>query len=78
MSEEDGAYWGATIGNTFLSTLDKRPRDADTWGGFKKTMLPSAINGEWSERLEKIREWDASAVERMGSRLAEVAGEIWY
>jgi len=78
MSEEDGSYWGATVGNTFLSTLHKRPSDADTWAGFKRSMLPSAINGEWSGRLEKIKEWDASAVETVGSSLAETAGEIWY
>ena len=78
ISEEDGAYWGATIGNTFLSTLDRRPTDANTWAGFKESMLPSAINGEWSDRLEKIKKWDVSALEAMGSSLAERAGEIWY
>ncbi|MDQ2083954.1 DUF262 domain-containing protein [Xanthobacteraceae bacterium Astr-EGSB] len=78
MTEEEGAYWGATIGNTFLSTLEKRPSDADTWAGFKRTILPSGINGEWSRKLDKIKEWNAGAVETMGSSLAQKAGDIWY
>jgi Protein of unknown function DUF262 len=78
MSEEEGFYWGGTIGNTLLSTLDKRPTDADTWERFKSSVLPSAINGEWTGPLAKIKEWDASAVEKMGLSLAEAAGEIWY
>jgi hypothetical protein len=78
MGEEEGFYWGGTIGNTLLSRLDKRPNDADTWLGFKRSMLPSAIDGEWAGRLTKFKDWDASAVEKMGLSLAEVAGEIWY
>ena len=78
MSEEDGSYWGSTIGNTFLSSLHKRPSNADTWTGFKENMLPSAIDGEWADTLKKIKEWDADAVEKMGSKLAEKAGDIWY
>jgi len=78
MSKEDGAYWGATVGNTFLSDLSKRPEEATTWRGFKEALLPSAIKGEWVDRLEKIRDWDARAVEKMGAKLAESAGDIWY
>ncbi|MHC2926354.1 hypothetical protein [Bradyrhizobium diazoefficiens] len=78
MSEEDGSYWGSTIGNTFLSVLDKRPSDADNWPAFKRSMLPHGIAGEWSDRLERIKEWDASAIETVGSSLAEAAAGVWY
>lgn len=78
MSEEDGAYWGATIGNTFLSKLDRRPKGAVNWAGFKQYMLPSAVPGEWQSSLAKLEEWDAGAVETMGKKLAKVAGTVWY
>jgi hypothetical protein len=78
MSEEDGAFWGSTIGNTFLSVLDLRPRGASDWIGFKQHMLPFAADGEWKSELEAVEQWNAAAVERMGEKLAEVAGHIWY
>lgn len=78
MSQEEGAFWGSTVGNTFLSKLDRRPKGAVDWNGFKQFMLDSAIAGERRFRLEKIDEWDASAVEKMGRKLAKTAGEVWY
>ena len=77
-SEEDGAFWGSTIGNTFLSHLDRRPKSATDWQGFKQQMLSNAVDGEWLSELKAIEEWDAIAVEQMGKKLAGVAGEIWY
>ena len=78
MTEEEGAYWAGTIGNTFLSDLDRRPKDAIGWAGFKKAMLASAVDGEWTTQLESLNAWDASTVEQIGSELAEVAGDVWY
>ncbi|CCJ05879.1 DUF262 domain-containing protein [Methylocystis sp. SC2] len=78
MSEEDGAYWFATIGNTFLSTLDRRPKSASDWDGFKRHMLPFAIDGEWKIELMAVEEWNASAIENMGQKLAQAAGDIWF
>ncbi len=78
MSEEDGAFWQSTIGNTFLSHLDRRPREATDWIGFKHYMLLNGVMGEWQNELEAIKEWDAAAVEDMGEKLAEAAGNIWY
>jgi Protein of unknown function DUF262 len=78
MSEEDGAFWGSTLGNTFLSELERRPKAADDWPGFKQHMLQHAVPGEWQTELESIDEWDAGAVEELGSELAKVAGEVWY
>jgi hypothetical protein len=78
MSEEDGAFWASTIGNTFLSELDRRPKEAAEWQSFKQVMLGSAITGEWVQELEAIDEWGAAAVEAMGDKLAEVGGDVWY
>lgn len=78
MSEEDGAFWGATIGNTFLSTQDRRPKGAVDWTGFKQHMLPHAVRGEWQSRLAKLEYWDAATVEAMGKRLAKAAGSVWF
>jgi hypothetical protein len=78
MTLEDGGYWYATIGNTFLSSLDRRPRDTNTWESFKENLLPTAIAGEWQGRLGAVDEWDAAAVENLGDELAEAAGHVWY
>ncbi|MGM4956591.1 DUF262 domain-containing protein [Bradyrhizobium barranii] len=78
MSEEDGAFWGATIGNTFVSDLERRPKGAADWEGFKQHMLPHAVPTEWRARLKRIEDWDAAAVEALGKELARSAGKIWY
>lgn len=78
MSEEDGAFWAATIGNTFLSSLERRHKGATDWQGFIKYMLPTGVEREWTGALTAIAEWDAAAVERIGAELAEVAGNVWY
>jgi len=78
MSEEDTAFWGSTIGNTFLADLDRRPKAASSWKGFKDSMLPHAADGEWRKRLEKIDVWSDAAVERIGKDLANTAGNIWF
>jgi hypothetical protein len=78
VGEEELAFWNATIGNTFLSKLDRRPKGAADWEGFKQYLLPTAIEGEWTNRLSEISDWNADAVEELGDRLAEVAGGVWY
>ena len=78
ISEEDGAYWGSTIGNTFLSDKPRRDKQVIDWNAFKKFMLPDAIKHEWRSELNSIKTWNADAVEEMGSDLAQAAGRIWY
>jgi Protein of unknown function DUF262 len=78
IGEEDGAYWASTIGNTFLADIDRRPKGIECWQDFKASLLPQAIQTEWADRLSEVEDWDAGAVERIGSELAEVAGDIWY
>ncbi|NML93936.1 DUF262 domain-containing protein [Novosphingobium olei] len=78
MGEDEGAYWASTLGNTIISSVEKRPRAVLDWGTFKDTMLATAADGEWSNQLNHVVEWDAQAVERVGADLAAEAGRIWY
>lgn len=78
MDEDEGSFWASTIGNSFLSTLDRRPKDVINWATFKQHMLPKAVADEWVDRLQQVGEWDAAAVDQIGAELADAAGEIWY
>ncbi|WP_338424338.1 DUF262 domain-containing protein [Sphingopyxis kveilinensis] len=78
MSEEDGVYWSATIGNTFLAELERRPIAIDSWEDFKARLLPYAIEDEWSDILEEVDQWDAEAVDEIGEALADAAATIWF
>jgi len=78
ISEEDGSFWGSTIGNTFLSRLARRPAEASDWSGFKRHMLPKAIDGEWEDHLRRLKDWNAASIESIGQELASVAGRVWY
>jgi hypothetical protein len=78
MVENESSYWASTIGNTFLSRVEKRPKSVVDWESFKHIMLPDAAHGEWTFRLEDLKYWSASTVEVLGVELAEEAGRIWY
>ncbi|MDR3472540.1 MAG: hypothetical protein P4M09_12745 [Devosia sp.] len=78
MAEEEASFWAATIGNTFLSTLDRRPRGASDWAGFKELLLTTGIPEEWTQAFEETTQWDTAAIEEFGQRLAKAAGEVWY
>lgn len=78
VSEEDGAFWGSTIGNTFVADVNRRPKGTSDWQGFKDKMLPYASEHEWKSRFAKFKEWDATAIEKVGKELAKAAGDIWY
>jgi hypothetical protein len=78
MGEEEAAFWAATIGNTFLSTLERRPHGATDWQGFKEVLLPTGVPGEWTNEIKSVEEWNTASIEDMAGRLADVAGEIWY
>nr|WP_277751883.1 DUF262 domain-containing protein [Dankookia rubra] len=75
--EGELSYWGNTIGNTFLSTSDKRLGAAE-WSDFKNVMLPTAAPGEYVELLDQYGDWDANAIRTSGKIAAEIAAEIWY
>ncbi len=79
VEEEAGSYWAATIGNTFLSSVSRRPSDASTsWAMFKESMFETRCEGERIEWLTGFDEWDVSAIESVGRELARNAGDIWY
>lgn len=78
MGEDEGSYWASTIGNTIISTVEKRSRAVNDWAAFKDMMLATAAEGEWANRLTPVANWDVEAVESMGAELAEEAGRIWY
>jgi hypothetical protein len=78
MGEDEGSYWASTVGNTFISCLEKRPRAVINWATFKEAMLVKAADGEWTNQLSQVADWDVGAVESMGADLAGEAGRIWY
>jgi Protein of unknown function DUF262 len=78
MGEDEGSYWASTLGNTFLSTLERRPKSVTTWQSFKQEMIPAAVPGEKIAELNPIDKWSADEVERIGKDLASTAGEIWF
>ena len=78
LSEEDALFWGGTIANTFLATMERRPKEATSWEGFKKSIFPAGIEGEWIDKLMQFNAWNADAMETISGELAEVAGNVWY
>lgn len=78
MGEDEGSFWASTIGNTVLSSLDRRPKSVTDWESFKQDMLPTAVDGEWRQRLQQIGGWNGGVVEELGAELAEAAGDIWF
>ncbi|NQD81397.1 DUF262 domain-containing protein [Pseudomonas sp. CrR14] len=77
-SEEDDNFWGNTIGNTVLSSLERRPKGSSTWEGFKENILSTAVAGEWTSKLESFDEWNAEAVIEVGNELSKDAANVWY
>ena len=78
LAEDEGSFWASTIGNTFLSKVEKRPKMVIGWGSFKDGMLPTAADGEWTNQLHHVEYWDAATIEKLGADLAAEAGRIWY
>lgn len=78
MTDEEGAYWVSTIGNTFLSVLERRPKEVVDWSSFKAHVITHPLAGEWDGKLQSVALWDSPAVEKIGTELAEAAGDVWY
>ncbi|WP_280181427.1 DUF262 domain-containing protein [Nocardia farcinica] len=77
-SDEEQSFWGSTLGNTILCTLDRRPRGASTWEGVKAHLLPKAVQGEFKDPLQTISAWTPKSVRQVGSDLAKKAADVWY
>lgn len=78
MSEEEGSYWGSTIGNTLLADIERRPKGLESWDDVKEQLLTESVDGEWSDALEEWDYWDAEAVGDIGEAFATAAGDLWY
>lgn len=78
MNEEDRAFWSATLGNTFLSTLGRRPLNSTDWDGFRANVLETGVTGEISEVLEDFDYWDTNSIQSVGNTLARIATDVWY
>lgn len=78
MDEEARAYWSSTLGNSFLSTIARRPANTSTWPAFKERMLDTAVEGEFVGVLEEAETWDAEAIAHVGDVIADVAADVWY
>lgn len=78
LTEEEKASLASTIGNSFLSSEERRPKEVVDWASFKTLLLGTAVPGEWVDQLEARDRWDATAIREVGSELAEVARQIWY
>ncbi len=76
---DDGelAYWGGTIGNTFLSLIEHRIGDAH-WKDFKKNMLRTAAPGEERDLLTKVKVWNVNTIKDFGQLSAHKATAVWY
>lgn len=78
MTEEEGSFWNATVGNTVILNAEKRSRTVVDWLTFKEQLLVVAADGEWTHQLSQLADWNVEAVESLGAALAEEAGRIWY
>lgn len=78
ISDGELSYWGNTVGNTFLSTEEKRAGGSETWSGFKANMFPSAAPEELITQLDSFEEWTVEAIQEMAGTLSATAAEIWY
>lgn len=76
--EDRAAYWVSTIGNTLLADQARRPMGSSTWAGFKTSLLPHAVSGEWVNELSVFTDWNIETISEIGRRIAEVAADVWY
>lgn len=76
--EGELAFWGNTIGNTFLSTEESRADSGNDWQTFQQKMFPVAAPNELVTDLGMYPEWNARSIREMGAALASKAAEVWY
>ncbi len=76
--EGELAFWGNTIGNTFLSMEETRADGGDDWKTFQEKMFPLAAPNELLADLSAFDKWNADSIREMGLMLADKAAEVWY
>lgn len=78
LTEEQLSQWGTTLANSILVDVDRRPRDANSWEGFRSHLLTRAIEGEKKALIQAFSSWDVGALETVGEILAREAVDVWY
>lgn len=76
--DAEAAYYLAGLGNSFLTTNGRRDQGADTWEGFKNSMLPTGIEGELNQDLSKYDRWGADELKEVVHTLSLTAADVWY
>ena len=76
--EDRVAYWVSTIGNSFLANEARRPMGSSSWEGFKRDLIPEAVDGEWVDKITAYGAWDLESIDEVGGQMAEAARAIWY
>jgi len=77
-NEDEVSYWGSTIGNSLLTSVERRPFGALTWAGAQNNLITKAVEDEWSDTLQSFARWGPSEVAELGRELARVAVDTWY
>lgn len=77
-ADEEFTEAGMTLGNGLLTEKARRPKDCLTWGAVKTSLLPSALDPQEVALLAQLSEWTVTEVRSNGSRLAEMAADVWY
>lgn len=77
-TDDRAAYWGSTIGNTYLSLEDRRPNGTNTWDGVQVKLLTTGIPGEWVDVVSSFADWTEQSVQEVGAELVKVAADVWY
>jgi hypothetical protein len=76
--EDDFSYWGSTIGNTVLARIERRPKGATSWDGFRRLLLPETLPADGIEGTAQGNAWSAGTVEMRGWELASEGAEVWF
>ncbi|MFT3660459.1 MAG: DUF262 domain-containing protein [Gordonia sp. (in: high G+C Gram-positive bacteria)] len=76
--EDRVVYWVTTVGNTFLSSLPRRPMSSSSWDGFKNHLASTGIPNEWTKEITDFKEWNVEAIEEVGLEMGMRAAEVWY
>lgn len=78
LSEEQASQWGSTLANSLIVNVDRRPRGANSWDGFREHLLDHAIDGEIKDLIRNFTSWNLDALESISTHLAERALDVWY
>lgn len=76
---DENSFWAATLGNSVIADITARPpQAAESWEGFKSSLLDHAADSELSDDLKGYLKWDVKSIEEMGRKISERAGDLWY